>query len=197
MSESGQAFERDKVIKIISSVITKVGAQELISRETLYKELHDLHDIIESARKEIGYAAPGDIKDTYIPTATDELDEVVSETAKATGEIMDCCDIVQTAMASFSGPEADKINAAVMRIYEACSFQDITGQRVRKVIKTLREIDTKVDALLRIMGIKSSGKQMEKKISVEDEKSLLNGPQLPGSGGVSQADIDKLLEEFG
>lgn len=197
MSEPAQAFEREKVIKIISSVITKVGAQETISRDVLHKELCDLHDIIETARKEIGYAAPADIKDTHIPTATDELDEVVSETARATGEIMDCCDIVQTALASFSGPEADKANAAVMRIYEACSFQDITGQRVRKVIKTLKEIDTKVDTLLRIMGIKTTGKVTEKKVSVEDEKSLLNGPQLPSGGGVSQADIDKILEEFG
>lgn len=197
MSEPAQAFEREKVIKIISSVITKVGAQDVISRETLYKELRDLHDIIDSARREIGYAAPADIKDTHIPTATDELDEVVSETAKATGEIMDCCDIVQMALASFSGSEADKATAAVMRIYEACSFQDITGQRVRKVIKTLKEIDAKVDTLLRIMGIKTTGKAIEKKVSVEDEKSLLNGPQLPSGGGVSQADIDRILEEFG
>lgn len=196
MSEPSQAFERDKVIKIISSVITKVGANETISREALYKELQDLHAIIESARKEIGYAAPSDIKDTHIPTATDELDEVVNETAKATGEIMDCCDLIQSAAGSLSGSEADQINSAVMRIYEACSFQDITGQRVHKVIKTLKEIDAKVDALLKIIGIKSTGKADAKKVSVEDEKSLLNGPQLPG-GGVSQADIDKILAEFG
>lgn len=197
MNEPLQAFERDKVIKIISSVITKVGAQETISREALYKELRDLHDIIEAARKEIGFAAPADIKDTHIPTATDELDEVVNETAKATGEIMDCCDIIQNATAgTLTHAEAEAINAAVMRIYEACSFQDITGQRVRKVIKTLKEIDAKVDALLKIIGIKASGKAEEKKVTVEDEKSLLNGPQLPG-GGVSQADIDKILSEFG
>lgn len=199
MAEPSTAFKRDQVVKIISSVISKVGASETISRDLLYRELHDLHQIIEDARREIGLSRPGEIKHKHIPSATDELDAVVAATAEATGTIMDCCEKIENAASSVGGEPAEAITGAVMKIYEACSFQDITGQRITKVVRTLKEIDSKVDSLLSLLGAdKAPGDTDSGKASANgaiDEKSLLNGPQLPGAG-ISQADIDKLLAEF-
>src|SRR3546814_1118636 len=45
-----------------------------------------------------------------------------------------------------------QVSAAVTSIFEACGFQDITGQRITKVVTALQKIETKVDALLNAFG---------------------------------------------
>lgn len=93
--KSKHSYGRDQVIQIIQSVLSKVEHTEEIERDTIFKELKDLQNIIEEARREVGFAKPADINDKHIPTATDELDAVVEATAEATGTIMDCCDVIQ------------------------------------------------------------------------------------------------------
>ncbi|GJL84377.1 MAG: hypothetical protein DHS20C02_01520 [Micavibrio sp.] len=191
-----QGYKRDQVVKIISSVISKVEAIEDVERETIYRELKNLHDIIEEARQEVGQAQAGDISDKHIPTATDELDEVVRATAEATGTIMDACDIISEKAAE-AGEAGAAITDEVMKVYEACSFQDITGQRITKVVATLKAIESKVDALMKVLGEKMPGMpiQGDGESGGEGDAALLNGPQMPDKA-ITQAEIDKLLEEF-
>ena len=47
---------------------------------------------------------------------------------------------------------AAKLQDAVTRIYEACSFQDITGQRITKVVTTLKVIEEKVAHIISTFG---------------------------------------------
>ena len=89
-----QSYERDQVIKIINSVIEKVEHAGDESTSAIYEDLQGLQKIIEDARSAIGETRPGDIKDKYIPTATDELDAVVEATAEATGTIMDAAEVI-------------------------------------------------------------------------------------------------------
>ncbi|HBR69980.1 MAG TPA: chemotaxis protein [Rhodospirillaceae bacterium] len=198
-SAENQEFKRDQVVKIIKSVINKVEAVEGVERETIYRELKNLHDIIEEARKEVGAARAGDISGKHIPTATDELDEVVRATAEATGTIMDACDIISTKAAEAGAP-GEAITTEVMKIYEACSFQDITGQRIKKVVSTLTAIEVKVNALMKVLGEKMPGLHAEGDGGDEEDgrvgdARLLNGPQMKDKA-ISQAEIDKLLSQF-
>lgn len=94
MDQQNDSGRRDKVINLINSVIEKVGAAGEVSREHIYAELKDLHDIIEATRSEISATRANDISGKHIPTATDELDAVVEATEVATGTIMDSCDAV-------------------------------------------------------------------------------------------------------
>ena len=80
---------------------------------------------------------------------------------------------------------------ATTRIYEACSFQDITGQRITKVVATLKTIDAKV---AQIVGA-FSGRRTDEAPAVPVLAMLENGPQLPGQA-MDQSDIDKLLASF-
>lgn len=202
MSDSHEkhAVERDQVAKIINSVVSKVESAETVSRETIFSELKSLQGIINEMRKDLGYTGAGDISATDIPTATDELDAVVEATATATGTIMDVCELIETKCEASTAPETDEIAMEVTKIYEACSFQDITGQRISKVIKTLRTIETKVDSILTVMsdklpGIQETVAREEVKASVDDEASLLNGPQM-ADHAISQDDIDSLLDDL-
>lgn len=187
---------RDKVVQIINSVIEKVGAAEEISREHIYHELKALHDLIEETRHEISATRASDISDTHIQSATDELDAVVLATEEATGKIMDSCDSISAYSEQLDPAHKDFMIGEVTKVMEACSFQDITGQRITKVVKSLKTIEQKVNSLLGVLEEKMPG--LPKTPLTDDregDSKLLNGPQLPDKA-VSQADIDKLLADL-
>jgi len=94
------------------------------------------------------------------------------------------------------------VNDKVMQIFEACSFQDITGQRISKVVQTIDHIDKRVGAFiehLRLLhpDVENSDVQVEETPEEKRQRELiLNGPQKKGEG-VSQDDVDKMLGEAG
>lgn len=203
MSESAQlkseTYERDQVVKIINSVLDKVQKNDSVPGNVLAKEMQELKVIIENTRQEVCAVNPDDIKGVHIPTATDELDAVVGATEEATGTIMDCCDVIQEHMSKVDKSVAEAVEAEITKIFEACSFQDITGQRITKVVKTLQAIEEKVGKILEVVLGKTPGVSLAGDGGAvadgEDPQSLLNGPQMPDKA-ISQNDIDKLLAEF-
>lgn len=190
-------LERDKVVQIISSVIEKVEAAEDLSREMVYAELRALRDLIEETRREISSTQMADISGKYVPTATDELDAVVAATEEATGVIMDACESISAHAEALTSGSKDFLIAEVTKVLEACSFQDITGQRITKVVKSIKTIEEKINRLMGILedkipGIPSAIKDEDLRVG---DARLMNGPQLPDKA-ISQADIDKLLADL-
>lgn len=194
-SGKADSTKKDRIVKIISSVIDKVGQNEQVSLNSILVELRDLLMVIEETREELGRARPGDIKGKQIPGATDELDAIIDATSEATGTIMDCCDVISEKAGEVGGEHGDAIIEQVMKIYESCSFQDITGQRVSKVVKTFKDIEGKIDNLVGVLGINVKAVTGEDEDEREGDERLLNGPQLKDQA-ISQDDIDKLLEEL-
>lgn len=186
--------KKEKIVKIIASVIDKVDQNQQLSLNTILVELRDLLLVIEETRVELGMLSPGELKGKHIATATDELDAIIAATSEATSGIMDSCDVIQEHAGKVEGEDGNAIIEEVMKIYEACSFQDITGQRVSKVVKTFHTIESKIDHLVSVLGIKVSVPDGESD-DREGDDILLNGPQLPDKA-ISQEDIDKLLADF-
>ena len=190
-------YRRDQVVTIVNSVIGKIQSPQGISFDVVNKELNSLKDAIETMRTELQAAQPNAIQKTHIPTATDELDAVVETTEKATGSIMDSCEAIMGEIQGSDPELVQKIEAHIVSIYEACTFQDITGQRIKKVVTALKTIDQKVSHMLQTLGERFAHLRDEDHGDATKEKpSLLNGPALPNQGGVSQDDIDRLLAEF-
>lgn len=184
--------KKAKVVKIINSVIDKVGQNQQVSLNSIMLQLRDLVIVIEEMRHEVSTLSPQEIKGKHIAGATDELDAIVDATSEATGIIMDSCEKIQE---KATGEDADAVNEEIMKIYEACSFQDITGQRISKVIKAFHTIEEKIDRLASVLGIKVKEYIDDDDDSEEGDERFLNGPQLPAEA-ISQEDIDKLLAEF-
>ncbi|MCC6598354.1 MAG: protein phosphatase CheZ [Alphaproteobacteria bacterium] len=190
-----QSYGRDQVVKIINSVLSRAEQPRTEQITAIYGELIELKRIIEEARAEIGATRANEISEKHIPTATDELDAVVAATADATGRIMDSCDLIEEGASSLGNETGEKISAEVIKIYEACSFQDITGQRIQKVVGTMRTIEDKVEKLVTALGTSGKGGQAgEEEDTRSPDEKLLNGPQLPGNA-ISQDDIDRILSE--
>lgn len=185
--------KKDRIVSIISSVVNKVGQDEKVSLAAIMTELRDLLLVIEETRQDLGMVRTTEITGDSIPGATDELDAIVASTSEATGTIMDCCDVIQEKAGEVGGENAAAITDEVMKIFEACSFQDITGQRVSKVVKTFRNIEEKIDKLVHVLGVNTSNVKSED--TRHGDEALMNGPQLSGQG-VSQEDIDKIMAEL-
>ena len=196
MSQIKNDIGRDKVVQIINSVISKVEAAEDVSREHIYHELRALHNLIEDTRKEISASRASDISGTHIPDATDELDAVVAATEVATGTIMDACDAINAYADQLDPAHKDYLVGEVTKVLEACSFQDITGQRITKVVKSIKQIDDKISKLMSVLEEKIPGLPSS---VLEDTRTgdarLMNGPQMPDKA-ISQDDIDKLLADL-
>lgn len=197
MSNTPQ-YARGQVIEIINSVLEKMDADKAVNRD-VYVHLAELVQIIDSLKKDITSARPGHVTNSHIPDATDELGAVVIATAEATNRIMSVCEEIETIAEGVEGPAAADIRNRITQIYEACGFQDITGQRIRNVVATLQVIEDKIGQIMgtltEALGVRMAEERLEKAVSADDAKSLLNGPQLPDKA-ITQDDIDKLLAEF-
>jgi chemotaxis protein CheZ len=132
----------------------------------------------------------------------DQLDAIVQATEKATNTIMNAMEQNDDAVAKLregiTDPDQlallDKITNSSNDVFEACSFQDITGQRVNKVVKSITYVEERVNALVDIWGKDELDKvDVTGKEKTEDEK-LLDCPQLEGGAGLSQDDIDALFD---
>ena len=78
----------------------------------------------------------------------------------------------------------------VVKIYEHCHFQDLAGQRISKVIGTLRNLEDKLARLVEVWG----GLDQMPRSDQRARPSLLNGPKLEGDRGhASQAEIDRMF----
>jgi chemotaxis protein CheZ len=195
--------DREEIVDIVRSVVSSLRGDFTAADVMLYSELQALGAFIAAAKAEIVAIRPDDIQQKHLPTATDELSAVVGATAQATGEILDVVEAIEKLGPQLAAEHAAKVTELVTRIYEACNFQDITGQRITKVVKTLQQIDAKVAAILAAFGDQLPGDcalrtpaaaPAEAPADARADAGLLNGPQLPGAG-ISQADIDALFAD--
>ncbi|MBW8882934.1 MAG: protein phosphatase CheZ, partial [Asticcacaulis sp.] len=86
-----------------------------------------------------------------------------------------------------------KVDDEVMKIFEACSFQDITGQRVSKVVNVLKQIEERVGKLANTLGVDDKPVEM-----TPDERRkadlLLHGPAI-GGPETKQDAIDAMFND--
>lgn len=188
-------LDHAEITTIVDSVMTTLSADVMAEDVRLHDELAALSGYIQRARDDISALHPGDIKSEHIPQATDELDAIIEATEEATGTILDCAERLEALGEKLDEDSAKEVEATVTRIYEACNFQDITGQRINKVIKALRHIEDRVNAMLAALGGEHCDcPKVGEPANETDESTLLNGPQRPDAA-ISQDDIDALLAD--
>jgi chemotaxis protein CheZ len=161
----------------------------------VYTELREIAGYIESMRQEIGALQVNDIKNSRIPAAGEELGAIVKATERATNTIMECAEELMAADANDPAAYKALVDDKMMIIFEACSFQDITGQRIAKVVETLQHIETRVARFADVMRAKDINGFLhdhERARAERKEKFLLNGPQLEGTG-IGQNQVDELF----
>ena len=168
----------------------------------LKTELRALAVCIEHTKAEIAALKPKDAQDDRLIAVTFELDAIVSSTERATENILEAAEKIESIAREIQAHAADgyvsrlveDISDTISTVYESCNFQDITGQRITKVVKTLKYVEARINAMIEIWGPENIA-DVSPKIFEEhhdDDSKLLNGPQLE-SHAISQDDIDKLF----
>ncbi|MFD2262361.1 protein phosphatase CheZ [Lacibacterium aquatile] len=185
----------------VEEVMGSLGGELSLADLTLYRELEGLATFIKTARAEIASVRPDRIKLQDIPAATDELEAVVGATETATGTILEAAEELEKMGDELGGTTQERISDIVTRVYEACGFQDITGQRITKVVKTLQQIEERLDSILSAFGEDYSKLESEAPPASDPNKKptdqdLLHGPQMPDEAK-RQAEIDAILASFG
>ena len=194
-----ESVSMDQIQRVAEQVVNSLRGDLSLSHIQIYQELSEMAQFIKKARMEIASVRPNDIPSMHIPSATDELEAVVGSTEVATGTILDSCELIGTVIHQLPPDSAATVQNAVTQIFEACNFQDVTGQRISKVVKTLQLIDSRVTQLLATFGdinfdpaanevTRTSGQPAAAGIDTE----LLFGPQMPNVAKL-QADIDAIL----
>lgn len=174
---------------------------ELPEMSVLRDQLEELRNHIFETKKEIAsIRAPGDDEDR-LTTAASELDSIVAETEKATHRILNASEEIGEILDKIK-ERVDDVGAHVMvdeamgktiEIMEACNFQDLSGQRTTKVIKTIHFLEERILSMIGIWGAEGfKGIEVEKEI-LEGDAALLQGPQDEGQG-IDQSDIDALFD---
>ena len=85
----------------------------------------------------------------------------------------------------------------MLRIFEACNFQDLSAQRIAKVMATLQFVESRIARMMEIWGGAESFKAYAAVAMAEHQRNsaLLHGPRLDDEPGhASQADIDAVLK---
>ncbi len=189
----------EAVAEVVRAVLATMEGDLTATETALLGEVAELGRTIAAAKAEIAALRVHDINVNHIPSATDELDAIVAHTAEATELILETCETLDRVAGKLSSDTQGELSAqlqdATTRIYEACSFQDITGQRITKVVTTLKTIEAKVAHIIAAFGDRhhdAAAEPLPEEPPVED---LLHGPQLPANA-MDQTDIDKLLASF-
>ena len=172
--------------------------------EKLKIELDLIYDAINRTKHEIAMLHGKSFEGNEMSKVTGELGAVVGGTEQATQRILEAAESIDqaaSALMKVNSPDQQKllseeIQERVVSIFEACNFQDLTGQRINKVMTTMKFIENHIMVMMDIWGGVDAIRAHAPPI-VDDrvgDAKLLNGPKLDGDiGHASQNDIDAMF----
>ncbi len=178
--------------------------REIQEVAALKSELSAMSAAIEQTKREIASLHHPQSNNDKINAVASELDAIVGATEGAAHQVLDSAERIETLAerikVNADDPElrepADEITDVVMGIYEACNFQDLTGQRISKIITTMKFIEGTVHKMIDILGEDGFTEIPAPETATEypdGENIPMHGPALEGQG-ISQEDIDALFD---
>jgi len=159
---------------------------------SIHSEFRHIALYIARTRDEIAALRPNDIRESRLPTAGAELEAVVNDTEKATETIMSLAEEIMSLEPDNLEHYKAQVDEKMMGMIEACSFQDITGQRISKVVSTLTHIEERVSRFSSVMGVLDAAEEDDEKEQWRKD-NMLNGPQIDGPATGQEA-IDALFD---
>ncbi len=219
---------RESISRTIEREVSKNLSRALLESE-FYKRLNaEMRQGLQDIYKEINQAAKSgeahsrqekQEADLLFQEAAQQLDKILQTTELATTDIMDIVEKHMELQAESAGilgdletgsatPEQltklrsvnNDLGADLMRIMTALSFQDLTGQRIKRIIEAIKKVEQIVLDLYLSTGLqlKARAEAPDKAIAeleaeAKEKVSDLKGPQTK----IKQGDVDDLLAQLG
>ena len=195
----GEAVSLNDIMALAEVMAGSLDSYLQALDKTLYEEFTSIATEISSMKDEIAALRPSQMRHAAIPDAGRELDAVVEATENATNIIMSSAEEIMGADPSDADAYQALVNDKVIEIFEACSFQDITGQRISKVVHALNVIDKRVTTFVERMKMQDIEDADYTETETEEERRkrelILHGPQHAGEG-VQQDEVDAMLADL-
>jgi len=170
----------------------------------LKTELDAMKEAITSTKLEIATLHRSEHQGKGMRRVAGELDAVVGATEEAATTILAAVEEIETqaqmlratGVKKGKSDHVDVILDRVVTMYEACNFQDLTGQRISKIVGVMKFVEERLDRMIEVWGGLEALKELvDKDLEDDEERSLLNGPKLETDiGHVDQTDIDALFD---
>jgi chemotaxis protein CheZ len=200
--------DNTEVLRAIADLGSRFDRFLSIDRTEIEKIQLDISDIagrIKTTKAEMAALRHPLANEDKFQQASEELTAVVSATEGATNAIMqsaeDLDEIVQELRSQmpdgYQSSRLNDMNDQIVRIYEACNFQDLTGQRITKVVRALAFIEERVEAMMSVWNRKEFELMpLPPGIARKDGELELHGPNEAdaGKGMIDQAQIDALFD---
>ncbi|ACL55429.1 protein phosphatase CheZ [Methylobacterium nodulans] len=180
----------DRMVRLVTMLMRKrtdgpsasaAPTADTIDAGTIVQDLIEIADYIKRLKQAIAHLRANELRCDRLPMAHDELGSVVSATASATNRIMEVAEgILSIEDDTLEGYRA-KVEAGIFQIFEACTFQDITGQRIAKVVDALGQVEERLTHFASVVKVSDGEVDPEEaRRKARREELLLNGPQLKG-----------------
>lgn len=162
------------------------GAQQLQQLQQLYVQIEDFYHRFKTVCAETESISAGQ----RMPEAAQQLNGVLQETEQAASTILTAGSMISELVdeTDVSDDVKQKVQQQITLIFEASSFQDISGQRIKKVMRNLQDLEFQLYNLAKA----ARGEAFEPLPKENTGDILLNGPQL-AADAPTQADIDALF----
>ena len=199
---SGDATPAAPIAPSIDPSVLDDYRKQIAEGERLKYDLKELHDAIDETKKEIAYLRAPSQDSDKIEAASQELSAVVKDTENATDKIIGAAEAIENLSIQLRNSttnedevgQLEEIGEHVIAVYEACNFQDITGQRITKVVNTMMFIDEQVQKMMNVWGGASAFAELDlEEGEMVPEGERMHGPAMPDAP-ISQGDIDALFD---
>ncbi len=197
-NQSAQDISLAEVLHLAQSSVETL--KEFLNRldTTVGDDFHQIMEKISQTRDDMQLLNMPNNEVCPLTDAENELKMVVKATEDATNRIMSAAETIMTADPKDPAHYHLTVESKVMEIFEACSFQDITGQRINRVVETLDFVDYRIHKIAAFLGIETASERREfneqafmERLQRKDDL-ILHGPQEDGEG-VDQNEIDNMF----
>ncbi len=158
-------------------------------------EVEAVGDYVTRLRKEIARLQLNRTLMRSIPNCRNDLSGAQSATEEATHTIMSASEAVLGSTQTDLDAYRVEVEAALLEILQACSFQDLTGQRLVRAMEAIAQIERRLQRFAKNVRISDTADTFDRQAIVQEarrETLLVEGPQDFGKA-IHQSDIDKLF----
>ncbi len=171
----------------------------------LKDEMRAIYHAIDDTKTQILTIKETGAEGKGIDRVAEELSAIVKGTEVATETILQSAELIEQQAGNLVASIRDESQQAmaceiqenIVNIFEACNFQDLTGQRITKVVKTFCFVEARIMKMMEIWG----GAEAFLNVAVDEhhaqqgDKSLVNGPALDSDDNLAtQDEIDALFD---
>jgi hypothetical protein len=149
-----RATDTSRVLEAIDRLYSAaLGVRGDVQLELFTRDLEDMHDAITETRRDLAAIKPREGLTTRIHAPEHDLDAVAAAAERATADIVSAVESLQDICEKLRAQEADadlcdEIETHARGIFMASAFQDMTGQRIARLVAAVNYLDHRVKAML-------------------------------------------------